>query len=68
LAAQLRYVNPPLLKGARTLGGFESGGLIGRTTMNDLDKEISELKQIVIDRKADRSATKEEEQREGWTK
>lgn len=36
--------------------------------MNDLDKEISELKQFIIDLKADRAATKEKEQREAWTK
>jgi hypothetical protein len=37
-------------------------------TMNDLDREISELKQYIIDLKADRAATKEKEQREAWTK
>ena len=37
-------------------------------TMNDLDREISELKQFIIDLKADRAATKEKEQREAWTK
>jgi uncharacterized membrane protein YoaK (UPF0700 family) len=36
--------------------------------MNDLQKEISELKQFIIDLKADRAATKEREQREAWTK
>jgi len=36
--------------------------------MNDLQKEISELKQFIIDVKADRAATKEKEQREAWTK
>ena len=36
--------------------------------MNDLDKEIAELKQFIIDLKADRSATKQKEQREAWTK
>jgi uncharacterized membrane protein YoaK (UPF0700 family) len=36
--------------------------------MNDLDREISELKQFIIDLKADRAATKEKEQRESWTK
>ena len=36
--------------------------------MNDLDKEISELKQFIIDLKADRAATKEKEQREACTK
>ena len=36
--------------------------------MNDLDKEIAELKQFIIDLTADRSATKQKEQREAWTK
>ena len=36
--------------------------------MNDLQKEISELKQFIIDLKADRAATKEKEEREAWTK
>ena len=36
--------------------------------MNDLDREISELKQFIIDLKADRAATKEKELREAWTK
>ena len=36
--------------------------------MNELDKEISELKQFIIDLKADRAATKEKERREAWTK
>jgi len=36
--------------------------------MNDLDKEISELKQFIIDLKADRAAAKEKEKREAWTK
>jgi uncharacterized membrane protein YoaK (UPF0700 family) len=36
--------------------------------MNDLDREISELKQFIIDLKADRAATKEKERREAWTK
>jgi len=36
--------------------------------MNDLDREISELKQFIIDLKADRAATKEKEHREAWTK
>ncbi len=36
--------------------------------MNDLDKEISELKQFISDLKANRTATKEKEQREAWTK
>lgn len=42
--------------------------LIDRTTMNDLQKEISELKQFIVDLKADRSATKEKDKREAWTK
>ena len=36
--------------------------------MNDLDREISELKEFVGDLKADRAATKAKEQREAWTK
>ena len=36
--------------------------------MNDLDREISELKQFIIDLKADRAETKEKEGREAWTK
>jgi len=36
--------------------------------MNDLQKEISELKQFIVDLKADRAATKEKERREAWTK
>src|SRR5438132_1578077 len=36
--------------------------------MNDLQKEISELKQFISDLKADRAATKEKEKREAWTK
>ncbi len=36
--------------------------------MNDLQKEISELKQFIVDLKADRAATKEKESREAWTK
>lgn len=36
--------------------------------MNDLQKEISELKQFIADLKADRAATKEKEKREAWTK
>ena len=36
--------------------------------MNDLDREIDELKQFIIDLKADRAATKEKERREAWTK
>jgi uncharacterized membrane protein YoaK (UPF0700 family) len=36
--------------------------------MNELDKEISELKEFIADLKADRAATKEKERRESWTK
>ncbi len=36
--------------------------------MNDLQQEISELKQFVVDLKADRAETKLKEQREAWTK
>jgi hypothetical protein len=36
--------------------------------MNDLQKEINELKSFVQDLKADRAAAKEKEQREAWTK
>ena len=36
--------------------------------MNDLQKEIAELKSFIADLKADRAATKEKEKREGWTK
>jgi hypothetical protein len=36
--------------------------------MNDLDKELNELKQFIADLKADRAAVKEKEQREAWTK
>jgi uncharacterized membrane protein YoaK (UPF0700 family) len=36
--------------------------------MDDLHKEISELKQFVADLKADRAATKEKERREAWIK
>ena len=36
--------------------------------MNELQQEISELKQFIVDLKADRAATKEKEQREAWTK
>ena len=36
--------------------------------MDDLQKEISELKQFIVDLKADRAATKEKEKREAWIK
>ncbi|MCX6926247.1 MAG: DUF4337 family protein, partial [Verrucomicrobia bacterium] len=36
--------------------------------MDNLDKEIAELKQFIIDLKADRAETKEKEKREAWTK
>ena len=36
--------------------------------MNDLQKEIAELKEFIADLKADRAATKEKEKREAWTK
>jgi hypothetical protein len=36
--------------------------------MDDLQKELSELKQFIVDLKADRAATKEKEKREAWTK
>ena len=36
--------------------------------MNDLDREISELKQFMVDLKADRAAVKEKERREAWIK
>ncbi len=36
--------------------------------MDDLQKEISELKQFIVDLKADRGATKEKEKREAWIK
>jgi len=36
--------------------------------MNELQQEISELKQFIVDLKADRAATKEKEKREAWTK
>ena len=36
--------------------------------MNELEKEINELKEFVADLKADRAATKEKERREAWTK
>ena len=36
--------------------------------MNDLQKEIAELKYFIADLKADRAATKEKEKRDAWTK
>jgi hypothetical protein len=36
--------------------------------MNDLQKEISELKAFIVDLKADRAATKAKEKAEAWTK
>jgi uncharacterized membrane protein YoaK (UPF0700 family) len=36
--------------------------------MNETQQEISELKQFIIDLKADRAAEKEKERRESWTK
>ena len=36
--------------------------------MNELQTEISELKEFIADLKADRAATKEKEKREAWTK
>jgi hypothetical protein len=36
--------------------------------MDDLQKELNELKQFVAELKADRAATKEKERREAWTK
>jgi len=36
--------------------------------MNDLQKEINELKQFMVDLKADRAATKAKEKAEAWTK
>ena len=36
--------------------------------MDKLEKEINELKEFIIDLKADRAATKEKEKREAWTK
>jgi hypothetical protein len=36
--------------------------------MDDLKSELSELKQFIVDLKADRAATKEKERREAWTK
>ena len=36
--------------------------------MNELQTEIAELKQFIVELKADRTATKEKEKREAWTK
>jgi hypothetical protein len=36
--------------------------------MDDLKSELNELKQFIVDLKADRAATKEKEAREAWTK
>ncbi len=36
--------------------------------MNELQTEIAELKEFIIELKADRAATKEKEKREAWTK
>jgi L-lactate permease len=36
--------------------------------MNELQTEINELKEFIVDLKADRAATKEKEKREAWTK
>ena len=36
--------------------------------MDTLQQELSELKQFIVDLKADRAATKEKEKREAWTK
>jgi len=36
--------------------------------MNELQTEIAELKEFIADLKADRTATKEKEKREAWTK
>jgi hypothetical protein len=36
--------------------------------MNELQTEINELKEFILDLKADRAATKEKEKRESWTK
>jgi L-lactate permease len=36
--------------------------------MNELQTEIKELKEFIVDLKADRAATKEKEKREAWTK
>jgi hypothetical protein len=36
--------------------------------MDDLSRELNELKSFIVDLKADRAATKEKEKREAWTK
>jgi len=36
--------------------------------MDNLQSELAELKQFIVDLKADRAATKEKERREAWTK
>ena len=36
--------------------------------MDNLQAELNELKQFIVDLKADRAATKEKEKREAWTK
>src|SRR5271170_2596241 len=36
--------------------------------MDDLSRELNELKSFIADLKADRAATKEKERRESWTK
>jgi len=36
--------------------------------MNELQTEIAELKEFIVDLKADRAATKDKERREAWTK
>jgi uncharacterized coiled-coil DUF342 family protein len=36
--------------------------------MNELQTEIAELKEFIVELKADRAATKEKERRESWTK
>lgn len=36
--------------------------------MNELQKEINELKEFIVELKADRQATKDKERREAWTK
>src|SRR5271170_4857673 len=36
--------------------------------MDDLSRELNELKSFIADLKADRAATKEKEKREAWTK
>jgi nitrate reductase NapE component len=36
--------------------------------MNDLQKEINELKEFIVDLKADRTAVKQKEKAEAWTK